>query len=132
MNQYEFFQYKTNIQEFDDDHFRIINLFENMLSEPEFRKVASFISLFPFEWALHIMLEERFMYESKYSHLDFHIKQHNNISNLIKQLDCNVKDGEDESQIRGKLQEIFNMVKYHIITEDKAYGVVHNTYDFKS
>jgi len=132
MQQHEFLQYKTNIKEFDEDHFRIINLFETMLVEPDFRKVASFISLFPFEWALHIMLEERFMYENKYSHLDFHIKQHTSISNLIKQLDCNVKDGESEIQIRSKLQELFNMIKYHISTEDKAYGVAHNTYDFKS
>jgi hemerythrin-like metal-binding protein len=132
MQQHEFEQYKTNVKAFDDDHFRIINLFESMLDESEFRKVASFISLLPFEWALHIMLEERYMYENKYSHLDFHIKQHNNISNLIKQLDCNVKENEDESQIRTKLQEVFNMIKYHIMTEDKAYGIVHNSYDFKS
>lgn len=132
MQQHEFLRYKTNVQEFDDDHLRMINMFEIMLNEPEFRKVANFISLFPFEWALHIMLEERFMYENKYSHLDFHIKQHTNISNLIKQLDCNVKGGEDETQIREKLSELYNIIKIHIMNEDKAYGVSHNTYDFKS
>lgn len=126
MNLTEFEEYKTNIKELDEDHFRIINLFENMIKEPEYRKVTSFISLLPFEWAMHIMLEERFMYESKYEHLEFHLKQHNNMSSLIKQLDKNVKNGEEEHAIRNKLKELFNMLKYHILTEDKAYGVSHS------
>lgn len=128
MNLTEFEEYKTNIKEFDEDHYRLINLFENMIKEPEYRKVTSFISLFPFEWAMHIMLEERFMYESKYEHLDFHLKQHNSMTSLIKQLDRNVKNGEEETVIRNKLTELCNILKYHILTEDKAYGVSHTEF----